>query len=72
MRRLSGPGNGLTPAECLALEDTMPGIASALAAGMTVVGVAHSYPAEKLQAAHRVVDSLVGIDVDSLRDLLKD
>jgi beta-phosphoglucomutase len=71
MRRLNGDAEGLTPAECLALEDTMAGIASALAAGLTVVGVAHSYPAEKLQAAHRVVDSLVGVDVDGLRGLLR-
>ena len=69
MRRLNA--NGLGPTECLALEDTMAGIASALAAGLTVVGVAHSYPAEKLQAAHRVVDSLVGVDVDGLRGLLR-
>ena len=69
MRRLNA--NGLAPAECLALEDTMAGIASALAAGMTVVGVAHTYPAEKLQAAHRVVDSLVGLDVDDLRGLFR-
>jgi beta-phosphoglucomutase len=72
MRRLGAADGGLSPEECLALEDTMPGIASALGAGMTVVGVAHSYPAEKLQAAHRVVDSLVGIDVDGLRGLFKD
>jgi beta-phosphoglucomutase len=72
MGRLGGSAIGLSPAECLALEDTMPGIASALGAGMTVVGVAHSYPAEKLRAAHRVVDSLVGIGVDGLRDLFED
>jgi beta-phosphoglucomutase-like phosphatase (HAD superfamily) len=72
MRRLDAADGGLSPDECLALEDTMPGIASALGAGMTVVGVAHSYPAEKLQAAHRVVDSLVGVDVDGLRGLFKD
>jgi beta-phosphoglucomutase len=71
MRRLNGSTNGLAPAECLALEDTMAGIASALAAGLTVVGVAHSYPAAKLQAAHRVVDSLVDVDVDGLRDLFR-
>ena len=47
----------------------MPGIASALGAGMKVVGVAHSYPAEKLRAAHRVVDSLVGLDAGALRGL---
>jgi len=36
---------------------------------MKVVGVAHSYPAEKLRAAHRVVDSLAGLDAGSLRSL---
>jgi hypothetical protein len=36
---------------------------------MKVLGVAHSYPAEKLRAAHRVVDSLVGVDAGSLRGL---
>jgi hypothetical protein len=34
-----------------------------------VVGVAHSYPAEKLRAAHRVVDTLVGLDAAGLRGL---
>jgi beta-phosphoglucomutase-like phosphatase (HAD superfamily) len=47
----------------------MAGIASALGAGMKVVGVAHSYPAEKLRAAHRVVESLAGVDAGSLRGL---
>ena len=61
-RRLAARTPGLAPADCLAFEDSMPGIASALGAGMKVMGVAHSYPAEKLRAAHRVVDSLVGLD----------
>jgi beta-phosphoglucomutase len=68
-RRLTGRTPGLAPAECVAFEDSMAGIAAALGAGMKVVGVAHSYPAEKLRAAHRVVDSLVGIDADGLRGL---
>ena len=59
-RRLAERTPGLAPADCVAFEDSMAGIASALGAGMKVVGVAHSYPAEKLRAAHRVVDSLVG------------
>jgi beta-phosphoglucomutase len=70
-RRLGGRRPGLAPAECLALEDSMAGIDSALGAGMKVVGVAHSYPAEKLRAAHRVVDSLVGVDAPSLRGLFE-
>jgi beta-phosphoglucomutase-like phosphatase (HAD superfamily) len=60
---------GLAPAECLAFEDSGPGIASARAAGMKVVAVAHSYPPEKLGAAHRVVDSLVGLAQDRLAPL---
>jgi beta-phosphoglucomutase len=73
LQRIAGrSGDGLPPADCLAFEDSMPGIASALAAGLKVVGVAHSYPADKLRAAHRVVDSLVGIGVDGLRGLFGD
>jgi beta-phosphoglucomutase len=68
-RRLAARSPGLDPAECVAFEDTVPGIAAALGAGMKVVGVAHSYPAEKLRAAHRVVDSLAGLDAGSLRGL---
>jgi hypothetical protein len=36
------------------------------------VGVTNSYPADKLRAAHRVVDSLVDVDVDGLRGLFED
>ena len=68
-RRLAVLAPGLAPGDCVAFEDSMAGIAAALAAGMKVVGVAHSYPAEKLRAAHRVVDSLVGVDAGALRGL---
>jgi beta-phosphoglucomutase len=67
--RVGGPRAPVDPACCLAIEDSMPGIASALGAGMKVVGVAHSYPSEKLQAAHRVVRSLVGLEADGLAEL---
>jgi beta-phosphoglucomutase len=68
-RRLAQRTPGLAPTDCVAFEDSMAGIASALGAGMKVVGVAHSYPAEKLRAAHRVVESLAGVDAGSLRGL---
>jgi beta-phosphoglucomutase len=60
---------GLRPEDCVAFEDSMPGIAAARAAGMKVVAVTNSYPAAKLGAAHRVVDTLSGIDGASLRAL---
>ena len=68
-RRLAARAPGLAPADCIAFEDSAAGIAAALGAGMKVVGVAHSYPAEKLRAAHRVVSSLAGLDAGSLRSL---
>ncbi|PYQ22017.1 MAG: HAD family phosphatase [Acidobacteria bacterium] len=52
-RELAAFAPGLEPADCLAFEDSVPGIASALAAGMKVVGVAHSYPPDKLRIAPR-------------------
>jgi beta-phosphoglucomutase len=68
-RRLAERASGLAPTDCVAFEDSMAGISSALGAGMKVVGVAHSYPAEKLRAAHRVVETLVGLDALALRGL---
>jgi HAD superfamily hydrolase (TIGR01509 family) len=71
VRRLAARVPALAPGECVAFEDSVPGIASALGAGMKVVGVAHSLPAEKLRAAHRVVDSLAGLRPDELGGLFE-
>jgi HAD superfamily hydrolase (TIGR01509 family) len=69
MNGLSGRAPGLRPEECLAIEDSMPGVASALAAGMKVVAVTNSYPAGKLSAAHAVVRSLAEVQPPGLRAL---
>jgi beta-phosphoglucomutase-like phosphatase (HAD superfamily) len=45
---------------------------SARSAGMKVVGVAHSYPPEKLRSAHRVVDSLKALEPATLHALFQD
>ena len=42
-------GINLKPSECLVIEDTFPGIEAAKLAGMSVVGVAHTYPFHILQ-----------------------
>lgn len=55
------------PARAIAIEDTPAGIASATGAGMKVLAVTNSYPADRLTGACRVVDSLAGIDLEGLR-----
>jgi HAD superfamily hydrolase (TIGR01509 family) len=72
VRKLSAayPVKAITPAGCLAIEDTPAGIASAAGAGLKVIAVTNSYPAERLGNAFRVVSSLSGIDLDGLKLLL--
>ena len=60
------PGQ-IDSAASLAIEDTPAGIASATGAGLKVLAVTNSYPAERLTAACRVVQSLAGIDLEALR-----
>ena len=61
----------LSPAACVVVEDSPAGIQSAKGAGMKVLGVTNSYPADALSLADRVVDSLADVSVDSLRKLLQ-
>jgi beta-phosphoglucomutase len=69
MKRLAPYAPGLKPSECLVLEDSLAGITAARSAGMKVVGVAHSYPKERLSMAHRVIESLLEADIKSLQAL---
>lgn len=46
-----GGGPDLEPSECLVVEDSLAGIASARAAGMPAVGVVHTYTREELESA---------------------
>jgi HAD superfamily hydrolase (TIGR01509 family) len=69
MTRVAAKAQDLRPDQCLVIEDSMPGIAAGLAAGMRVVAVTNSYPAAKLSAAHRVVASLEELTLASLRAL---
>ena len=58
----------LAPDNCLAIEDTAAGIQSARDAGLMTLGVAYTGPAELLHAAHRVVDTLEGLDIEQLQE----
>jgi len=56
---------GAAPSECVVIEDSVAGVAAGRAAGMQVIGITNSVPAEKLREAHAVVG-----DYDAIRALL--
>lgn len=65
------PGRVRDPGRCVAIEDTPAGITSARGAGLKVVAVTNTYAAESLGSADKVVDSLEGLTLESLDQLVK-
>lgn len=56
----------VAPQDCLVIEDSLAGIRSARAAGMVVLGLATTYPADHLHEADLVLPSLAGVDPEGL------
>ena len=54
---------GVTPKDCLVIEDAPAGIQSARKGGMKVIGITSTYPASQLSMAHAVVQKLAQIQV---------
>jgi beta-phosphoglucomutase len=68
-----GSGNAvMRPQQCVAIEDTPAGIQAARTAGIRVVGVTNSFPAEQLTAAHLVVTSLNELSLARLVQLVQE
>jgi len=73
LRRHGGTGTGtaaasadLDPGQCVVVEDSLAGVASAKGAGMWAVGITHTYTAEALReaGADAVIDSLETLTPD--------
>jgi beta-phosphoglucomutase len=64
-KRLDAP-----PPECIVFEDAKVGVAAGKAAGMKVVAVTNTYPAEELTQADLIVGSLEEITIAGLGKLL--
>jgi len=60
----------LAAEKCVVLEDSPAGIDAARGAGMRVLAITNSYAADALSAADRVVDSLVDVTVETLKELV--
>ena len=59
------PALALTGANCLAVEDTLVGLQAAKAAGIPVVGIAHTYPYHFMQRhANWAIDDFSQLDLD--------
>ena len=56
--------HGLPPGQCVAIEDSRWGIASAKGAGLRCVGITQTYPAAGLPGADAIIDSLNEFTVD--------
>ena len=62
---------GFSAQDCLVIEDAPAGIASARNAGMQVIAVPTTYPAEELADATVIVPSLTGVEVQVFQDSLQ-
>ena len=58
---------GFPSADCVVFEDSPAGIASSRSAGMKVIALQTTYPADQLQAAHAIVSNLADVKA-TLRD----
>ncbi len=53
---------GVPPEACWVIEDSKPGVAAGLAAGMKVIAITNTHPAAELRAATQVVSSYAEIE----------
>jgi beta-phosphoglucomutase len=58
------------PEACLVFEDSMPGVQAGRNAGMKVIGVATSHPADKLKETEFVIKDFTEINFETVRDYL--
>lgn len=63
------PDPPIAAADCLVIEDSLAGIQSAKAAGMKVIGLATTYPMEKLKNADAVYSNLTAVGFPEIERL---
>lgn len=61
---------GLLPSRCIVIEDAPVGVSAGKAAGMKVVAVTNSHPAERLQEADCIVDAMGELSLPFLMQMV--
>ena len=64
------PDMSVLPNACLVIEDSLPGIRAAKAAGMKVLAVANTHRGQDLHEAHAITHNLLEINLQELRTRL--
>jgi HAD superfamily hydrolase (TIGR01509 family) len=64
------PARTVRPDECLVIEDSLPGIRGARAAGMKVLAVANTHSMEEIEEADAVTTSLAQVKLEELASTL--
>jgi sugar-phosphatase len=59
---------GFDPAECLVFEDSPAGVSSARSAGMSVIALQTTYPADQLRAANAIIGNLADVRANLRND----
>jgi HAD superfamily hydrolase (TIGR01509 family) len=67
LKALQQQNASLTPHACLVIEDSLPGIRGALAAGMKVLAVANTHTVQDLHEAHMITHGLSEISLADLQ-----
>jgi beta-phosphoglucomutase len=70
LKALQQRAAGLIPASCLVIEDSLPGVRGARAAGMKVLAVTNTHTVQDLHEAHAITKSLLETDLTELRTRL--
>ena len=65
-----GSAHAIVPGECLVVEDSLAGVRSARAAGMRVLGLATTYPFDKLHEADCIIQSFEQLTPEAAIDRL--
>ena len=63
------PARLIHPHEVVAIEDSPAGLESAAGAGLRTLGVAHTYPLERLEATAKV-PALAGLTLEEIEELM--